>query len=389
MFANAYTNKTVWVSGHTGFKGTWLTEWLLSLGAKVHGFSLPPPTNPSMFDQLGLADKMEHEIGDVRDLAAVRDSLWQTQPDFVFHLAAQPLVREAYAHPVETFATNVQGTVHILEALRALKNPCAAVFVTTDKCYENREWVYGYREEDPLGGFDPYSSSKAAAEIVIQAYRRSFFEKHPVRIASARAGNVIGGGDWAMDRIVPDCIRKLNNNLVIEVRNPEATRPWQHVLEPLSGYLWLAAVLAGYGKKHLKNPEACSAFNFGPGPEADRSVAELVEEFLKHLPGRWEDKRNPVAVHEAHLLQLCADKARLLLKWSPVWQFSDAVEQTANWYRMARKITDAGQVNVFTRAQIEAFCTHAQKKQLLWAMETEIAPEEILRREEELKACVV
>ena len=389
MFADTFHGKTVWLSGHTGFKGAWLAQWLVQMGARVHGFALPPATEPSVFEQLGLAKKVGHEIADIRDAGAVRKSILRVQPDFVFHLAAQALVRYSYEHPLETYATNVMGTAHVLEALRPLEKKCAVVIVTTDKCYENREQDYAYAEEDHLGGHDPYSSSKGAAEIVTAAYRRSFFGKSPVRIASARAGNVIGGGDWAMDRIVPDCIRKLNSNLVIEVRNPEATRPWQHVLEPLSGYLWLAAAMAGYGKKQLKNPDVCSAFNFGPSAEADRSVGELVEELLKHLPGSWADKRNPVAVHEAHLLQLCADKARLLLKWSPVWQFADAVEQTANWYRMARKITDAGQVNVFTRAQIEAFCTHAQKKQLLWALEPEVAPEEMLRREEELKACAV
>ena len=243
MFANSFQNKTIWLSGHTGFKGAWLARWLIKLGARVHGFALPPATEPSIFDQLRLAGQMEHEIGDIRDLSAVKSSLERAQPDFVFHLAAQALVRYSYDHPVETYATNIMGTAHVLEALRCLRKPCAAVIVTTDKCYENRELDHAYVEEDHLGGYDPYSASKGAAEIVISGHRRSFFGENPVRIASARAGNVIGGGDWSLDRIVPDAMRALQRGQSILVRNPQATRPWQHVLEPLSGYLWLAAVL--------------------------------------------------------------------------------------------------------------------------------------------------
>jgi CDP-glucose 4,6-dehydratase len=370
MYCNAFANKSVWLSGHTGFKGAWLAEWLLSLGARVHGFSLPPPTLPALFDQLGLADRLHHEIGDVRDLAAVRRSIQKAEPDFVFHLAAQPLVREAYLNPVETYAINVQGTVHVLEALRETIRPCAAVFVTTDKCYENQEWTFGYRETDALGGYDPYSSSKAAAELVIQAYRRSFFQDHPVRLASARAGNVIGGGDWATDRIVPDCIRSLKQEQVIAVRNPDATRPWQHVLEPLSGYLWLAAVLAGHGHKALNGCEPGAAFNFGPGPEANRSVAELVGELIRHWPGRWESARNPRAVHEAKLLQLCTDKARAQLHWISVWQFEEAVAQTVSWYRLANELSDPNQLQELTRSQISVYASRAQKKQLLWTAES-------------------
>ena len=244
-FSGIYRGKSVLVTGHTGFKGAWLAEWLLALGARVHGYALESPTEPALFHQLGLADRLQHELGDVRDAAGVRQSVARAQPDFVFHLAAQALVRGSYVQPLETYATNVLGTANVLDALRTLEKPCAAVFITTDKCYENREWVHGYREEDPLGGHDPYSSSKAAAEIAIASWRRAFFREHPVRIASARAGNVIGGGDWASDRIVPDCIRSLQAGQPIAVRNPNATRPWQHVLEPLSGYLGLGALLGG------------------------------------------------------------------------------------------------------------------------------------------------
>ena len=257
-FSGLYAGKTVWLSGATGFKGSWLAEWLLSLGARVHGYSLRPDTTPALFDQLRLEERIGNEIADVRDPAAVRKSIEKAQPDFVFHLAAQALVRYSYEHPLETYATNVMGTAHVLEALRSLEKPCAAVIVTTDKCYENREMDYAYAEEDHLGGHDPYSSSKGAAEIVTSGYRRSFFGQSPVRIASARAGNVIGGGDWALDRIVPDCIRALQRGEAIAVRNPAATRPWQHVLEPLSGYLWLAAQL--YQPSTL-NAQLATAFN--------------------------------------------------------------------------------------------------------------------------------
>ena len=367
MFAGVFRKKTVWLSGHTGFKGAWLAQWLLELGADVHGFALEPPTEPALFNQLGLARHLRHQIADIRDPAAVRESVKKSQPDFVFHLAAQPLVRLSYEQPLETYATNVMGTAHVLEALRDLKNPCAAVLITTDKCYENREWLYGYREEDPLGGYDPYSSSKAAAEIAIAAWRRSFFKKHPVKIASARAGNVIGGGDWSPDRIVPDCIRALEKNQPIPVRNPNATRPWQHVLEPLSGYLWLAASLAGQNSA-LRTPHSAleSAFNFGPAHEANRTVGELVTEVLKYWPGRWEDKSDPKAVHEAGLLQLSTDKAHALLDWSPVWPFPAAVERTVAWYR--ETAADPRSARARAGRQIEQYQADASRAGLLWAV---------------------
>ena len=345
MFGDAFRGRSVWLSGHTGFKGAWLAEWLLKLGAHVHGYALAPSTQPSLFNQLGLTNRLHNELNDVCDAAAVARSIQQAQPDFVFHLAAQPLVRLSYEQPVETYATNVMGTVHVLDALRSLNKPCAAVFITTDKCYENREWIYGYREEDPLGGYDPYSSSKAAAEIVIAAYRRSFFQNHPVQIASARAGNVIGGGDWAADRIVPDCIRALQNNQPIPVRNKIATRPWQHVFEPLSGYLWLAARLT---QPAGLDPQLCSAFNFGPNHESNRTVAALVDEILKHWPGRWEDKTVAGDVHEAGLLQLSIDKAHALLGWQPVWSFPTAVEQTVAWYRNSSRDLAAKQISQYS-----------------------------------------
>ena len=366
MFADAFQGKTVWLSGHTGFKGSWLTRWLLGLGARVHGFALPPDTQPAIFSQLGLEKEVEHEIGDVRDFAIVKKSLVRVQPDFVFHLAAQPLVRLSYEQPLETYATNVMGTAHVLEALRSLDKPCAAVLVTTDKCYENREQDYAYTEEDHLGGHDPYSSSKGAAEIVISAYRRSFFGKAPVRIASARAGNVIGGGDWALDRIVPDCIRSLQRDEAIPVRNPHATRPWQHVLEPLSGYLWLAATLAQPELVKQDAKEICSAFNFGPDKEANRNVGELVREILKHWPGKWDDKSNPHAPHEAKLLMLSTAKAKNVLHWHPTWNFESAIANTVKWYRGVSE--NAAKAEALTLHQIADYEAAARAAKIAWAV---------------------
>ena len=365
MFGGAFRGKSIWLSGHTGFKGSWLATWLLRLGARVHGFALEPPTDPTLFEQLGLASQLHHEIGDIRDPAAVERSIRSAAPDFVFHLAAQPLVRLSYEQPVETYATNVMGTVHVLDSLRRLERPCAAVFATTDKCYENREWLHAYREEDPLGGHDPYSSSKGAAEIAIAAYRRSFFGSHPVKIASARAGNVIGGGDWALDRIVPDSIRALQRGDAVPVRNKRSTRPWQHVLEPLSGYLALAARLAA----DPHGAELASAFNFGPPLSSNRTVAEVVQALLTHWPGRWDDRSDPNAVHEAKLLNLATEKAFHLLGWSPVWSFSDTLATTATWYRVSHDLgADGGPERLqLTHAQIEKYECAAAEQGITWA----------------------
>ena len=362
MFNQAFQGKTVWLSGHTGFKGAWLARWLVHLGAQVHGFARPPATTPAIFTQLGLEKIITHEIGDVRDAAAVKKSLRQVQPDFVFHLAAQALVRYSYDHPLETYATNVMGTAHVLEALRTLSKPCAAVIVTTDKCYENRERDYAYDEEDHLGGHDPYSSSKGAAEIVTSAYRRSFFSRSPVRIATARAGNVIGGGDWALDRIVPDCIRSLQRGEPIPIRNKTATRPWQHVLEPLSGYLWLAAKLAA---RDPANALLATAFNFGPEKEANRTVVELVDEVLKTWPGRWEDRSDPQAVHEAKLLMLSTAKAKKALNWQPTWPFETAIARTVAWYRAANQ--NPAVAEELTLRQIAEYENTAHDANSAWA----------------------
>jgi CDP-glucose 4,6-dehydratase len=344
----AYQGRTVLVTGHTGFKGAWLCEWLLMLGARIVGVALEPNTAPALFDQLGLADRIEHHIVDIRNREALTERVLATAPDYIFHLAAQPLVRLSYAEPVETYATNVMGTVHLLHALRELdarhkssNRTCATVFITTDKCYENREWLHAYREQDALGGYDPYSSSKAAAELAIAAYRRSYF--NPARaddpphigIASARAGNVIGGGDWAQDRIVPDCIRHLERGEAIPVRNPISTRPWQHVLDPLAGYLTLAArqreALQSHQTQDLQ--ATCAAYNFGPALSSNLSVKELVAEILSHWPGCWADSSDPSEPHEASRLNLAWDKAFHVLGWQPRWDFTEAIRRSVEWYR--------------------------------------------------------
>ncbi|HEX3718915.1 MAG TPA: CDP-glucose 4,6-dehydratase [Verrucomicrobiae bacterium] len=370
LFGSAFTGKRVLVTGHTGFKGAWLCEWLLGLGAHVTGLSLPPETEPSLFSELGLNRRVRHVVGDIQEPAVLTKIVNKSEPDFVFHLAAQALVRESYVRPRETFNVNGMGTLHLLEALRNLKKPCAAVFITTDKCYENREWHHGYREEDALGGRDPYSASKAVAELIIASYRNSFFQNHPVKIASSRAGNVIGGGDWAKDRIIPDCIDALQKKKAIAVRNRHATRPWQHVLEPLSGYLWLAASLAEPKLRRCGLPLLASAFNFGPNRDSNRTVAELVEEVLKHWPGRWQDQTDPNAPHEAGLLQLSTDKAYALLRWFPIWSFSEAIGETVDWYRDAQHLKGAKEFQKQTQAQIAEYIESARAARAPWTTVT-------------------
>jgi CDP-glucose 4,6-dehydratase len=366
MFLNAFKGSTVLVTGHTGFKGAWLSTWLMKLGARVVGYSLPPPTSPSVFEGCGLASRMEHIVGDVRDGGRLLGVMREAKPQFVFHLAAQPLVRESYAQPAATFEVNVMGTVSVLEALRALGTPCTAVMITTDKVYENREWEYGYREVDPLGGHDPYSASKAAMEMAVAAYRASFFPpgRSPVRLASVRAGNVIGGGDWSADRIVPDAIRSLAKGEALSVRNPAAVRPWQHVFDPLAGYLWLAASMAARPADAFLS----SSWNFGPEPAGCRNVGELADAIVRAWgQGRWEagDARGP---HEAGLLRLSVEKARSRLQWMPVWGFEQAVAHTVEWYRRDREFgADTAARHKFSLEELERFERDAQAGQLAWA----------------------
>ncbi len=352
-----YAGKRVLVTGHTGFKGAWLCEWLLGLGAEVYGLALPAP-KPSLFFSLQLERRMKHAIQDIRDLHQLQHALAAWRPEFIFHLAAQALVRVSYREPVQTFATNAIGTANLLEAVRAENLPCTIVVVTSDKCYDNDGHARSFRETDPLGGHDPYSASKAAAEIVVASYRDSFFAHGTdVALASARAGNVIGGGDWAEDRIVPDSIRALSAGQPIPVRNPNFTRPWQHVLEPLGGYLLLGARLEH--ARQTGSPELIAryaqAFNFGPEPSANRRVKELVDEILKHWPGIWEQVAQEKHLKEAPLLSLAIDKARLTLGWSPRWDFARTVTETVAWYREANSATPS--LLDFTQKQITSYCS--------------------------------
>ena len=358
MFKSIFHGKTVIVTGHTGFKGSWLSAWLKTLGANVVGIALDSPTQPSHFSALNLASTINSFIIDIRDDLAVRGAFVEAKPDFVFHLAAQALVRRSYEAPLETWETNVLGTLHVLEALRKLDKPCATVIITSDKCYDNVEWVWGYRESDPMGGPDPYSASKGAAELAIRSHIKSYFPKgsSKVRIASARAGNVIGGGDWAPDRIVPDCIKALQNGGAIPVRNKVATRPWQHVLEPLSGYLQLAGWLDSEpGLNPFPAELYQSGFNFGPALESNRTVSDLVGEILRHWPGNWEDHSDPNAPHEAVKLNLATDKAFHLLNWQPRWGFAETVEKTISWYKAAADLHSPAGFQSLTQTQLSAY----------------------------------
>ena len=323
-----WKDRKVAVTGHTGFKGSWLCLWLKELQAEVHGFAQIPQTNPSLFDDLDLKSSLCHRIGDIENLVAVKEWLNLAQPEVIFHLAAQPLVRKSYEAPLQTWESNVFGTLNLLEAIRMRKQPCAVVIVTTDKVYENRKEQYDYRENDRLGGSDPYSSSKTAVEIAVASWRTSFFEADTkIRVATARAGNVIGGGDWSKDRIVPDLVRALSEKRTIGVRNPKAIRPWQHVLEPLSGYLNLAE------KLFLdENAAWQSSFNFGPESSDCRSVRDLVECSLKHWQGSWKDESSSKDLLEAQFLSLSIKKATEKLGWKPRWNFEKSVEQTITWY---------------------------------------------------------
>ena len=344
MKANFWQGKRVFLTGHTGFKGGWLSLWLQSMGAEVHGYALSPPTDPNLFfvARIG-AGMVSSEIADIRNAEKLLSSMQFARPEIVFHLAAQPLVRYSYAHPTETYAVNVMGTVNLLEAVRATPSVRAVVNVTTDKCYENREWVWGYRESEAMGGFDPYSSSKACAELVTSAYRQSFLEPAGVALASARAGNVIGGGDWAEDRLLPDFLRAMDVGQKLKIRSPQSTRPWQHVLEPLSGYLLLAEHL------YTKGATFAGGWNFGPVDGDARSVLWLVAqlaEMRKDVAWECTETAQP---HEANYLKLDSSKATSQLKWKQRWRLQTALQKTLEWHEAWRMGEDMRQT---TLAQI-------------------------------------
>lgn len=331
MFSKIYKNKTVLITGHTGFKGSWLTAWLLKLGANVVGLSKDFPTNPSMFVELGLEQQIRHIIGDIRNQNILSKVIEEEKPQFVFHMAAQAIVSTSYSEPVETMTTNIVGTMNILEALRKYKKPCVVVMITSDKCYDNVEWLWGYRETDKLGGKDIYSGSKAGAEVVIKSYFHSFFQNnHPVKLAIGRAGNVIGGGDWAQDRIVVDCMRAWSEGKSVEIRSPKATRPWQHVLEPLCGYLTLGASVYSNNSLHGE------AFNFGPRSEQSHTVIELINTLAENWG--FDDIKKAYTVtgnipfHEASLLKLNCDKALFHLKWECNLLYSETIQMVSEWY---------------------------------------------------------
>jgi len=364
MFNNIYKNKKVLITGHTGFKGSWLTTWLLNLGANVIGLSRDIPTQPSMFEILKLADKIQHHTIDIRDIKSLSQIVSDEKPDFVFHLAAQAIVSTSYSEPLDTISSNVMGTTNLLESLRISNHQCTAVVITSDKAYDNIEQVWGYKENDPMGGKDIYSGSKGAAELIFKSYYHSFFKSKEsnVRLAVARAGNVIGGGDWAQDRIVVDCVEAWSKGRSVEIRSPEATRPWQHVLEPLSGYLNLGQAL--YSDKNLNG----EGFNFGPRAEQNHTVVELLEDLSKYW--HFENASDAFTItgnipfHEAGLLKLNCDKALSVLKWQAALQYQDTIEFTSKWYYgYYKSYSDMLQQTIH---QISEYENIAKSKSLKW-----------------------
>jgi CDP-glucose 4,6-dehydratase len=363
MFGGVFKNRNVLVTGHTGFKGSWLCEWLNMMGANVSGISLEPNTIPNHFVILDQQSKIKSHICDINDLQGMLEAFERIKPEIVFHLAAQPIVSVGFESPELTFRTNAMGSIHILEAVRRTPSVEVAVMITSDKCYENVEWEYGYRETDRLGGADPYSASKACAEIAISCYTRSFFSSDTAaKIVSARAGNVIGGGDWAANRIIPDCIRAWSEGRTVTLRNPGSTRPWQHVLEPLSGYLQLAQALLLDGKnKNIRG----QSFNFGPASESNHPVLTVVKSLASHWPSaHWDTPNLTQKMHEAGLLNLSCDKALFHLAWRPTLSFAETMTFTGQWYQ---EFYASHMKKIMTKKQIETFCELAAERGLAWS----------------------
>jgi CDP-glucose 4,6-dehydratase len=365
MFNNLFRNKKVLVTGNTGFKGSWLSLWLKELGAEVHGVSNQIPTTPSLFELAKLEEETNHTFEDVRNLDKIKKIVSDISPDFIFHLAAQPIVKLSYDDPIETMSTNVMGTANMLEAARSLNNKCVFISITSDKCYENAEWEWGYRENDALGGKDPYSASKAAAEIIIKTYYESFFKSEDslVRLCSVRAGNVIGGGDWAANRLIPDIYRAWSVKEKVDIRSPHSTRPWQHVLEPLSGYLSLAQNL--YENKNLSG----LAFNFGPNSNQNHSVLDVLNELKKYWKDNEKDELFSIHsgsnFHEAGLLKLNCDRALHYIQWNPTLNFTTTLSMTAKWYNEYFN-GDKNNIKSLTKSQIHDFYDLAKKQNIKW-----------------------
>ncbi|MCL4107814.1 UNVERIFIED_CONTAM: hypothetical protein GTU68_027199 [Idotea baltica] len=353
-----YKGKTVLVTGHTGFKGAWLSIWLEILGAKVVGLALDPKENDGIYQKSGIASKIVDYRGDIKDRKLIRKVLAKENPDIVFHLAAQALVLPSYSDPIYTYEVNVMGTAHLLEEIRNTDSVKTIICITTDKVYENKEWIWPYREDEAIGGYDPYSSSKGMCELLINSYRSSFYNPashslHGKSLASVRAGNVIGGGDWCENRIVPDCIRAIRNEIEIQVRSPKAVRPWQHVLEPLSGYLKLGAMMAENPQKY------CEAWNFGPESSNITTVKDLVEKIISvYGKGNWSDTSDPEDLHEAKLLSLDINKAKYKLNWNPVLSFEETIEFTVEWYKNNSK----SDMYDFTKNQIKNYITKCNSR---------------------------
>lgn len=364
LFNNVFDNKTVLVTGNTGFKGSWLTSWLNELGAKVVGVSVDIPTKPSMYESANISDFIYQEYADIRDIDDINRIVKNVQPDFVFHLAAQALVRASYDKPLETITTNAIGSVNILESLRGMEKKVVAVIITSDKVYDNLEWPWGYKETDRLGGKDPYSASKGMAELAVRSYIESYFSdsNSNIRLGVTRAGNVIGGGDWAKDRIVVDCMRSCSKNEPVTVRNPNATRPWQHVLEPLSGYLLLASLLHESVNYHGQ------AYNFGPSSSQNYPVKELIIEMAKNWDQiYWNDNfENSNEPYEAGLLKLNCDKALFDLNWHPVLKFEETVKMTVEWYKEYYQNKENSMLE-FSAKQIKQYVNYAKLRNMAWS----------------------
>lgn len=364
LFNGVYKRKKILITGHTGFKGSWLTLWLKQLGAEIIGYSLSPPTKPNLFGILKLEKEITHIIGDIRDEKKLKTVFKTHKPDIVIHMAAQPLVKYSYLHPKKTYETNVIGTLNVLEAIRETKSVKVVINVTSDKCYDNKNWVYGYRENDPIGGYDPYSSSKGCAELLTSSYRNSFFnpqdygKTHNVALASVRAGNVIGGGDWAQDRLIPDCIRSLSRNKKIYIRNPKAIRPWQYVLEPLSGYLWLGALMWNNPIKYNEG------WNFGIHDTDFFTVKEIVKKVVELWGyGRFELNRDN-KLYEMKLLKLDVSKTNFYLKWKSVYNTEIALNETIKWYK--NFFSDKQDMINFTLNQIKIYVKKAEELNIIW-----------------------